>query len=180
MPVTWVETRDIPLARLSRFPGNARQGNVDEIRTSIRTFGQYRALVVRDMGDRLVILAGNHTSMALEAEGHETARCEVITCNDQEAKKINLADNRLAEMGSYDDDALADLLFALDGDYEGTGWVAEDLSRLLGDEEDEGGDAPVDDLSAAYGIIVECDTEQQQAQLLAQLDGEGWRVRAMM
>lgn len=128
---TYVETRPIPIDSLTRFPGNARRGDVERIRESIRRHGQYRAMVVRDAGDSLVILAGNHTRDALVAEGHTEARCEIITCDDDEARRINLADNRLAEIGSYDEDALAELLSYLDGDYDGTGYTAEDVDALV-------------------------------------------------
>lgn len=103
MPVTYRETRDVPTSALTRYPGNARRGNVEEIRASIRRHGQYRSLVVRDTGEEYVILAGNHTFDAVQAEGHTSVRIELITCDDDEAARINLADNRLAELGDYDD-----------------------------------------------------------------------------
>jgi DNA modification methylase len=131
LPAEYTATRDIPLADLTRFPGNARRGNVDEIRASIRRHGQYRSLVVRDTGDGLVILAGNHTRDAIEAEGHTHARCEVIQCSDDEARRINIADNRLSDMASDDADALVELLSYLDGDYVGTGWTEEDVDAIV-------------------------------------------------
>lgn len=131
MPVTYVETRDVELSALTRYPGNARRGNVAEIRASLRRTGQYRALVVRDTGDDLVILAGNHTADAIQAEGRTVARCEILTCTEDEGRRINLADNRLAELGSYDDGELAGLLQALGGDFDGTGWAEEDLAVLM-------------------------------------------------
>jgi ParB-like chromosome segregation protein Spo0J len=144
VPATWLATRDIPIADLTRYPGNARRGDTGEIRKSIRRHGQYRAIVVRDTGGALVILAGNHTRDALEAEGRDTARCEVITCTDDEARRINLADNRLAELPGpdgtrYDDSELVQLLSCLDEDYEGTGWAAEDVQALLETPEPLGG-----------------------------------------
>jgi DNA modification methylase len=134
MPATFVTVRDIPLGELARFPGNARRGDVGAIRASLRRHGQYRSLVVRDTGSALVVLAGNHTRDALDAEGLASARCEVITCTDDEARRINLADNRLAELGGYDDADLAALLEGLDGDFDGTGWAQEDLDALLQEE----------------------------------------------
>ena len=134
MPANFVTVRDIPLGELARFPGNARRGDVTAIRESVRRHGQYRALVVRDTGSGLVVLAGNHTRDALDAEGLGSARCEVITCTDDEARRINLADNRLAELGGYDDADLAALLSGLDGDFGGTGWAQEDLDALLAGE----------------------------------------------
>ena len=66
--------------------------------------------------------------------------------------------------------ALASALVFAEDDYEHN-------ADKLGDAK---GDAPQDDLPQAFGVIVECDTEQQQTRLLAQLDGEGFRVRALM
>lgn len=143
MPAIFVTVRDIPLGELARFPGNARRGDVGAIRASLRRHGQYRSLVVRDTGSALVVLAGNHTRDALDAEGLASARCEVITCTDDEARRINLADNRLAELGGYDDADLAALLEGLDGDFDGTGWAQDDLDALLA-EEPEGRTDPDD------------------------------------
>lgn len=181
MPVEILGARDVPVASLAYLPGNPRRGNVSEIRKSVRRLGQYRAVVVRDTGDGLVILAGNHTVKALAAEGHETVRCEVIRCTDDEARRVALSDNRLSDIASDDPASLADLLAGLDGDYDGTGWAEEDVAGLLaGEAEKDPADAPQDDIPAVFGVIVECDTEAQQARLLEQLDGEGFRVRALM
>jgi site-specific DNA-methyltransferase (adenine-specific) len=144
MAVTVQGTRDIPIAAPTRYPGNPRRGNVEQIRASVRRLGQYRPIVVRDTGDALVILAGNHTTAALEAEGHEAVRAEVIRCDDDEARRINLADNRLAELGGYDDDDLAALLASLDGDFDGTGWAQDDLDALPGDDPGPGNTDPDD------------------------------------
>jgi 16S rRNA G966 N2-methylase RsmD len=153
VPATWLATKDVPLADLERFPGNARRGNVGEIRKSIKRHGQYRSLVVRSHDGKLTILAGNHTRDALEAEGFDGARCEIIECDDAEARRINAADNRLGELPDpetgerYDGDALAELLGSFEGDFDGTGWTEEDLADLLAEGEPDpvGGGGDPDD-----------------------------------
>jgi hypothetical protein len=132
VPATWVETRDVPLTELTKYPGNARRGDVGQIRASLRKHGQYRSLIARDTGAGLVILTGNHTFEALTAEGHQAARCEIITCADDEAATINLADNRISDLGTYDDSLLAELLAGVT-ELNGTGYVDDDLDRLLRD-----------------------------------------------
>lgn len=144
--ITYVRTADIPLDELTPFPGNAKRGDVDVIRASLRRNGQYRSLVVREIPDGpLVVLAGNHTMQALAAEKEATARCEVILCDDATARRINLVDNRTSELGGYDNDALAELLSYTDGDYDGTGYTDDDVMRLITPAtppvEDEWGDA---------------------------------------
>lgn len=146
MPATYLATRDIPLDELTPYPGNAKRGDVESIRASIRRNGQYRSLVVREVENGpLIVLAGNHTMQALAAEGNATARCEVIRCDDAEARRINLADNRTAELGGYDDAALAELLHELEGDFDGSGWTEGDLDGLLTDGSPEVGLTDPDD-----------------------------------
>jgi ParB-like chromosome segregation protein Spo0J len=130
LPVVWVATRDVPLGDLIAYPGNARSGHIPQIRASIRRHGQYRSLVVRDCPDGLVILAGNHTAEALAAEGYQAARCEVVACDDDEARRINLADNKLAELGDYDNPALLAQLTSLDEDLDATGYGLDQLDDL--------------------------------------------------
>jgi ParB-like chromosome segregation protein Spo0J len=186
--VTPLDTIDLPLDHLTPYPGNPRRGDVQEIRKSLRRLGQYRPLVVRATGTEYVILAGNHTHKAMRAEGWQDARVELIECSDDEAARINAADNRVGELPSpetgerYDREALADQLTSFGGDFEGTGWTADDLAALLddGDEDTGEGDADEDDIIPSYGVIVTCDSEQQQARLLEQLDAEGFKVRALV
>lgn len=188
MSIEVLGTRDVPLRQLKAYPGNAKRGNVELIRESLRRNGQYRALVARETDDGLVVLAGNHTLRAIKAEGGKTARCEVLRCDDATARRINLADNRTSEEGSYDDEALADLLRAAheaDGTLEGTGWDDTALEQLLADHDRANplpvaGDAPVAAAERRWGVIVEVDDEAAQVELLDRLIGEGLAVRALM
>jgi ParB-like chromosome segregation protein Spo0J len=179
VPVETLGTREIAVSELVFFPGNARRGNIGEIRKSVRRLGQFRPVCVRECDEGLVILAGNHTVRAMAAEGLPAVQCAVVRCTDDEARRVNIADNRLSDLAAEDGDALAELLSYLDDDYEGTGWTAEDVAKLIEPGLPEG-DAPADDLPVTWGVIVECDTEEQQADLLASLDGRGFRVRAIM
>jgi ParB-like chromosome segregation protein Spo0J len=150
-------TETVPLADLTPFPGNAKRGDVELILSSLVRNGQYRGLVVRETGEGpLVILAGNHTAEALALHGpgpcaqtvtaggeerpcgvcgneawEMSARCEIVTCDDDTARRVNLVDNKSADAGEYDNDALAELLSYMDEDYEGTGYNAGDVNRLL-------------------------------------------------
>lgn len=132
MTDTYRETRDVPLDDLAHFPGNAQKGDVEAIRASLRQHGQYRALIVRLQDDgQLVVLAGNHTLQALAAEGYATARCEIHVCDDSTALRINIADNKIASLGVWDDEALLEQLSLLDGDYTATGWTEGEVVHLL-------------------------------------------------
>lgn len=94
------------------------------------------------------------------------ARCEVIECSDDEAGRINAADNKYGEMPDpetgerYDADLLAELLAGFDGDFGGTGWTADEFDALTdpgtSDPLPDEGDADTDDdLEERWGVIVE-------------------------
>lgn len=141
--MTYLGTFDIPADRLTTYPGNPRQGDVDAIRASVRAHGQYRALVVRatdpaDPAQGGTVLAGNHTLAAILAEHDDTAhhrdipptvRVEMHDVSDDTAAKIVAVDNRTGDRGGYDDRLLAELLSGLD-DLDGTGYDLDDLAAL--------------------------------------------------
>jgi hypothetical protein len=111
------------------------------------------------------------------------ARCELVECeDDQEARGIVLGDNRLPELGGYDDDALAELLAGMDGDFDGTGFDQDFYDKLTEPEAlPDPGDADTgDDLGERWGVIVECNSEAQQTRLLESLSAEGYDVRAIV
>ncbi|XES01005.1 hypothetical protein HEP87_61650 [Streptomyces sp. S1D4-11] len=76
---TYLRTNTIPVDQLTPYPGNAKRGDVPAILRSLRKNGQYRGLVVRQQPDgTLVVLAGNHTRMALAEHG--PGDCGVKEC----------------------------------------------------------------------------------------------------
>jgi|SRR5215213_2084988 len=78
--------------------------------------------------------------------GRPVVRCEIIACDDRTAKKINLVDNRSADTGTYDDEALNAILRSLEGDFAGTGYAPEDLMPSVPEP-----DAPVDVIQRQSG-----------------------------
>jgi ParB-like chromosome segregation protein Spo0J len=172
--------RRLKLSVLTRFPGNARIHADDQIRASVRRLGQYRPLVVRVLDDdTMVILAGNGTADAMEAEGFTEADCALLKCSDEEATRINVADNRISDLATDDKDALVELLSYLDGDYEGTGFTGVEVDRMIDPPlPDEIGDG--EEAGMRWGVIVECGTEDEQLRLLERLSADGLSVRALM
>ena len=89
-------TSDIPIDKLAPHPDNPNNGSVEDIARSLEQFGQYRAVVARDDG---TILAGHHVVQAAKSLGWNTVRVETVRCDEATAKRILVADNRLAELG---------------------------------------------------------------------------------
>lgn len=132
----YLRTEMVPLDQLTPFPGNARRGRVDVIKESIEKNGQYRSLIVREIKNGpLVVLAGNHTMIAIDELDGSQARCEIIECDDATARRINLVDNRSNDLAEDDETALAELLKGLDGDTAGTGYTQEEVDQYIGDLE---------------------------------------------
>lgn len=111
------------------YPGNARRGDVPRIRESLENLGQYKPVIVQ-LSTRYV-LAGNHTLAAAIDLGWDDVDVRWVDCDDVTAKRINLVDNRSADLGDYNQQALADLLRSLEGDYTATGYEEDYLTNLL-------------------------------------------------
>jgi len=155
---TYLRTADVPIDDLTPYPGNAKKGDTQAILNSLRRNAQFRAVVAREPSDGgLIVLAGNNTLLAMREHGPGDCgitfkkgrrklpcgvcsnkagyipflRTEVVSCDDDTATRINLADNKTAELGTWDNEALAELLAGLDDDLDGTAYSGEDFDELL-------------------------------------------------
>jgi hypothetical protein len=166
--IKFIGYEKIPLDELETFPGNANIGDVGKILESLAASSQFRSLIVRREGDRDTIMAGNHTKLAMVEHGvgrckrevcalcgdspdgfDAQPRCEIFECDDEQATKINLADNRISEFSKRDDDALADLLMSLE-DLTGSGYTADDLRLYLPQEP-----PTLEELAEDYGDVAD-------------------------
>ncbi len=157
---------DYPIADLNPFHKNPRRGNVEVIAESLATLGQYRAVVV-NLGTRTgrpnEVLAGNHTVQAAGLLGWPTVKAQFVDVDDAAAGKIVAVDNRAGDMGSYDEDVLAELLDSLP-DLEGTGYDAADLDDLITGLDEGNDEPPAPSLGApVIGYQLVFDDEPQQA-----------------
>jgi 16S rRNA G966 N2-methylase RsmD len=97
-----------PIENLKALPGNPRKGDVDAVAKSLERFGQRKPIVARK--DDGTIIAGNHTWQAAKKLGWSEIAVAFVGDDDVTAKAYALADNRTAELGSYDEQALIDLI----------------------------------------------------------------------
>jgi len=112
---------------LLEFVGNPRKGNVKALVESLQTNGQYRPIIVQKSTRQ--ILAGNHLWKAAKEIGWTEIDIIEVDVDDKQAKRIVATDNRLSDMGTYDEQALLDLL--KDIDLHGTGYITQDIDDLL-------------------------------------------------
>ncbi len=122
------------LDALTCDPANVRkhdQRNLDAIKASLQRFGQQHPIIVDAAG---VIRAGNGRYMAMRALGW--SECDIVRTDlkGSEATAFAIADNRTAELATWDDDALAQQLAALQIEDEelalATGYDEKEIAAL--------------------------------------------------
>jgi len=134
------------LAALRDHPANPRRGDDAVVAGSVAANGFYGAIVAQEHTG--YILAGHTRRRVLAEAGQVTGPVLWVDVDDETAKRILLADNRTAELASWDDEALVELLAAQAATAEGlagTGFTAEALAALsaeLADVPQQVADAP--------------------------------------
>lgn len=110
-----LQVQQVPIKALIPNPYNTNvvsPDNEEKIKESLRRFGQFKPIIVREVGDSYEIIGGEHRWKALSELGYEEVSIiNLGSLSDEEAKKISLIDN-----GRYgEDDAfkLSELLSSL-------------------------------------------------------------------
>lgn len=133
----------VPIADLNHDPDNARSHddrNIEAVMASLKQFGMRKPIVVQKQG--MVVRAGNATLEAARRLGWTQVAAVVVDDDEATAKAFGLADNRTAELASWDDDALKGVLESLDGHdalIDATGFDQDDIAAMMGDAGGSGG-----------------------------------------
>lgn len=159
----------VDVGRIQPHPQNPRRGVVEAIDQSIEQNGWYGVCTVQKTTG--YILAGNHRYKAAVARGAKQVPVVWKDVDDQTAMRIMLADNKTADLGTYDEATLLEVLASLDT-LDGTGYglsVAEELDGAEEGPEEASGDVPDDQYTPQYGVMVVVDSEEAQAALYEHL-----------
>ena len=120
------------IGKLKLLPGNPRKGDIQAVARSLEAFGQRKPIVAITDG---TVIAGNHTLQAAQSLGWDKIAVVFVEDDEAKAKAYALADNRTAELGGYDSQALAELISdvqLLDKElFAATGWDNDDLLEIL-------------------------------------------------
>jgi ParB-like chromosome segregation protein Spo0J len=158
----------VDVDRIQPHPDNPRLGAQLEVEVSIDKNGWYGVCTVQKSTGN--ILAGNHRYKAALAHGAKQVPVAWLDIDDEHAKRIMLADNRIADLGSYDQERLDGLLESLPS-LEGTGY------ELAEEVELEEKPVPEDDHAVLFGVIVMVETEEEQEAVYEKLSNEGYNIR---
>jgi ParB-like chromosome segregation protein Spo0J len=125
----------LPIGDLLEDPSNARlhnEQNINAIKSSLQKFGQRKPIVLNKQTG--IVLAGNGTLTAARALGWEYLATVIVDDDPATATGFAIADNRTAELATWDDEVLARLLEAVEEEMPAVelGFTDEDLAELLG------------------------------------------------
>lgn len=151
------------------------------LRESLTVNGQYRRVIVqRSTG---YIVSGNGVWLAAQQLGWDTIAADLLELDDEQARRLLLVDNASA---SHDWDAEQTVELLGEGPLDGTGFTQTEYEDLL-KSIDDASTLPAETAASTtkkmssivdtWSIIVDCDGEQQQRDLLEEFEGKGLRCR---
>lgn len=167
---------DKRLDEIKPYENNPRHNDnaVDAVANSIREFGFKVPLVVDSDG---VIVAGHTRYKAAQKLGLQTVPCLVADdLNEEQINAFRLADNKVGELATWDDDLLnIELDNITDIDMSDFGF---DLDI---DEPDEPAAPSEPDFhyKEQYAVVVTCKNEQEQEQTYNKLTGMGYECKVV-
>lgn len=133
-----MEVKSVAIKQLLSDPANVRshdERNLQAIASSLKRFGQQKPIVI-DVNN--VVRAGNGTLEAAKSLGWEFISVVVTDLAGADAVAYAIADNRTAELASWDDELLRSVLQELQSDkalFEATGFSDDDLGEMFRDDE---------------------------------------------
>ena len=169
----------IPIDDLMFDANNARshnKKNIHPIAKSLQTFGQRKPVVITK--DNIVV-AGNGTLEAARQIGWKGLSVVRVpdTWDEDTIKAYALADNRTAELASWNTEILLSQLRELKLEEWNIGELGfKDFDLKTRDEID----TSIKEIAERYEVVIECADENEQTALLLRLSEEGLRVRAIV
>jgi ParB-like chromosome segregation protein Spo0J len=129
------------------------------------------------------VVCGNMRLRAIRDLGWSTVPVFLADLSAERKREWMLRDNQ--EYGDWERDAVATLVQEhanAGADMQLLGFMQQELDVLLTSVASGGAEPPIsnDDPPDIWGVVVECDSEDQQAELLERLDSEGFTVRALL
>jgi hypothetical protein len=178
-------TKVVDIQTLRPHPENAKIHDDVKIEASLGAHGQFRSIVI---SEDLVVLAGNGTyANSMKRGRRKMAVIQLPIAHDStQAREIMAVDNgsNIPEWDKGLLEALLGQIVADGGDLEAAGYddkFLEELMKANGEQGPALGDDKSDEaLPEGYAILITCEDEQQQVELLERFQGEGLKVKAMV
>jgi ParB-like chromosome segregation protein Spo0J len=176
------ELRRVPASQLQPNPKNWRThptAQHDSLKAVLAEVGYADALLARETPEGGLMLIDGH--LRAETTPDQEVPVLILDVDEAEADKLLATLDPLAAMAGADDARLAELLQNVK---TGSAALQEVLTRLAGDAAKVPEPAaPADShphLETRYAIVVNCESEQQQLELLEEFEGAGLDCRALV
>lgn len=134
----------VPIDRIKILPGNSKHHpahQIEQLKSNIDKYGCTQPLLLTS---RMELVAGHGRLEAMRALDWVHIPCLVKDLTNAEARALRIADNRIAELGEVNNQAIAMELADLavdDFDLSGLGFSTEELDNILGVDDDMWDDA---------------------------------------
>lgn len=175
----WPINKPVPYARNARVLSPKA---VDKVAASIKEFGWKQPIVV----DKENVIIVGHTRL-LAAKKLGLAEVPVVVANDltpAQVKAYRLTDNRVAQETSWDYELLnieLEELATFDFDVSITGFDTDEIFTPDSEYaiEAEEGEDEKEFSDFEFRVVVECLSEEHQAEVLSHIQELGWTCKAL-
>jgi ParB-like chromosome segregation protein Spo0J len=177
----------VSIADLRPWAQNPRKNDeaVKPVMESIKRFGFASPILARKADGE--VIAGHTRLKAAEALGLKRVPVRYMDLDPADSHLLALADNRLNEKAEWDAPALQAVMsdFGLE-DIELAGWDEADLEKMGAEIESLAGDddaLATDDsekVKTDFAVLIECESEAEQLEVLEQCERMGMKCRALI
>jgi ParB-like chromosome segregation protein Spo0J len=177
----WVEIEK--LHGWEKNPKKHPDAQVKDLMKSIKRFGWGAVILARPNGE---VIAGHGRLEAAKRLKMPRVPVRYLDLDPGEAHLLALADNKLTEVSEWDDKRVREILAKARDEgalIDGLGWSDDELVKLLEPTDET---PPELDTSSQLGdglqfrIVIDCNTEEEQAALLERLEQEGLQCHALI
>lgn len=181
--MTTPQLQRVPVESLTTDPHNVRRHsrqNLKAIAQSLQRFGQQKPIVI-DAHNR--VIAGNGTLAAAISLGWKDILVTQSHLTANEATAFAIADNRTAELASWDNDALAQQLASLQIDasepHTATGFTDKQIEKIIDRATGLASEIDTAPQPVVFQLLITCADESDQKSLYHHLTSEGYTCRVL-
>ena len=160
------------ISELAYDPRNARKHNAKNlaaIKESLSRFGQQKPIVIDSSN---IIRCGNGTVRAAKSLKWKEIDCVVSDLPDKDIVAFAITDNQTAALAEWDEEVLQRVLMELDDDLKKALQLQQEVEQLVSESSQN-------EIEVSYGVMVTCQTEQEQIAVLDELTKRGMKCKAI-
>jgi hypothetical protein len=176
-----VEFRRVPANELTPNPRNWRKHPEKQravLKGMLEEVGFAGAELCRVLPDGSLMLIDGH--LRQDVMGEQEIPCLITDLDEAEADKILATYDPLSAMADADAGKLDELLREVETGSEAVAEMLAELATKSGVIPEEESADQSGDVTSSFSIIITCESEDQQVELLEQLEQEGLNCRALL